>query len=164
MRTRERGRALSKSVGRSSQGQSTGPEDDRAGSQDEATRLPKVVCIMDPLASVEPSRKLVLWATLGINDMVLTFQRALDIGNIKLKAIDPRGLIYYIELPKKVEYLKTLPRFYSLTDLCVGIARQRIFDMVTERNERDIVSALNKMKPDYQQHQRQNMRKFVRSL
>nr|DAO74110.1 MAG TPA: hypothetical protein [Caudoviricetes sp.] len=36
--------------------------------------------------------------------------------------------------------------------------------MVTERNERDIVSALNKMKPDYQQHQRQNMRKFVRSL
>lgn len=119
---------------------------------------------MDPLASVEPSRKLVLWATLGINDMVLTFQRELDIGNIKLKAIDPRGLIYYIELPKKVEYLKTLPRFYSLTDLCVGIARQRVFDMVTERNERDIVSALNKMKPDYQQHQRQNMRKFVRSL
>lgn len=119
---------------------------------------------MDPLANVEQSRKVVLWATLEINDMELTFQRALGSGSTKLKAINPRGLIYYIELPKKAEYLKVLPRFYSLTDLCVGIARQRVFDMVTERNERDIVSALDKMKPDYQQHQRQNMAKFVRSL
>lgn len=119
---------------------------------------------MDPLANVEPSRKLVLWATLEINDMALTFQRVLGSGNVKLKAINPRGLIYYIELPKKAEYLKTQPRFYSLVDLCVDIARQRVFDMATERNERDIVSALDKMKPDYQQHQHQNMAKFVRSL
>lgn len=119
---------------------------------------------MDPLANVELSRKLVLWATLEINDMALTFQRAFGSDNVKLKAINPQGLIYYIELPKKVEYLKTQPRFYSLVDLCVDVARQRIFDEVSERNEQAIMRALAKMKPDYQQHQRQNMAKFVRSL
>ncbi|WP_295730741.1 hypothetical protein [uncultured Limosilactobacillus sp.] len=119
---------------------------------------------VDPLANAEPSRKLALWATLAMNNIAISFRRSWGIDGGKAEVVDQNGLLHYLELPKRAEYLKSQTRFYSIADLCINIARQKVFDNVAKRNNEQIIRMLDKMKPDYQQHQRQNMQKFVRSL
>lgn len=119
---------------------------------------------MNPLANVESSRKLALWATLAMNNMVIKFRRLWGTDGEKVEGVDKRGLIYYLELPKKVEYLQSQTCFYSIADLCIDIARQKVFDDVAKHNNEEIIRMLDKMKPEYQQRQRSNMQKFVRSL
>lgn len=119
---------------------------------------------MDPLANVELSRKLALWATLEMNNVAIKFLRLWGTDDGKVEGVDKRGLIHYLELPMKAEYLQSQTCFYSIADLCIDIARQKVFDDVAKHNNEEIIRMLDKMKPEYQQRQRSNMQKFVRSL
>lgn len=66
--------------------------------------------------------------------------------------------------PLAAEDLQSQTYFYSIADLCIDIARQKVLDDVAKHNNEEIIRMLDKMKPEYQQRQRSNMQKFVRSL
>ena len=44
------------------------------------------------------------------------------------------------------------------------IARNEYCKLIAQKNDERIIQILNKTKPDYKEQQRQNMKKFVRSL
>lgn len=45
-----------------------------------------------------------------------------------------------------------------------GIIRAEAHKRIAQKNDERIIQIMNKMKPDYKEQQRQNMKKFVRSL
>ncbi len=100
---------------------------------------------VEPLANVESSRKLALWATLAVNNMAISFRRSCGIDGGKAEVVDQNGLLHYLELPKRAEYLKSQTCFYSLADLCISAAREKAFDDVTKHNNEQIIQMLNKM-------------------
>ena len=45
-----------------------------------------------------------------------------------------------------------------------GIIRAEAYKRIAQKNDERIIQIMNKMKPNYREQQRQNMKKFVRSL
>ena len=45
-----------------------------------------------------------------------------------------------------------------------GIIRAEAYKRIAQKNDERITQIMNKMKPNYREQQRQNMKKFVRSL
>lgn len=122
---------------------------------------------MDPLANVSLPRKLELLNAISLFRFLELFKESVcddEQCEAVVEGVDPKGLIYVLREGKKADCLKAQTCFYSIADLCISIAREHAFDNVAKHNEEEIIRMLDKMKPDYQQHQRKNMQKFVRSL
>ena len=122
---------------------------------------------MDPLANVDLPRKLELFNAISLFRYAESFKGSVcndEQCEAVVEGVDSKGLIYVLREGKKADCLKSQTCFYSIADLCIDIARQKVFDDVAKHNSEEIIRMLDKMKPGYQQRQRSNMQKFVRSL